>query len=192
DFLLEAYVGREADPYDLVPTSSAITALAVGDALAVALMRARGFKAEDFARFHPGGQLGRSLLLRVADVMHPIGAVAIASPETPIRDVLVRMTERPLGACCVVDEKNYLTGIITDGDIRRLVQKTENLRGIRACDVCHSAPRTIAAQCKLGAAIAAMESGPRQVSVLPVVDGDGLLLGLIRLHDTSFGKKFQP
>jgi arabinose-5-phosphate isomerase len=189
DFVIEAYVGRETDPFNLVPTTSAITALAVGDALAVALMRAREFQPEDFARFHPGGQLGRNLLLCVSDVMHYFDSVATANLGTAIRDVIVCMTEKPLGACCVIDKKLNLLGVITDGDIRRLVQKTENLHGIKACDVCNQNPRTISPHCKLQAAIAAMEAGQRQVNVLPVVDSSSKLLGLIRLHDIAFGGK---
>jgi arabinose-5-phosphate isomerase len=183
DCVLEAFAEKEADPLALVPTSSAASALAVGDGLAAALMLARGFRPEQFARFHPGGQLGRNLLLRVADVLHPAERVAHLPPSAPISDVLIAMTEKPLGACCTVDGDGRLVGIVTDGDIRRMVRRSADLRAVRAEDVQSSNPRRIHPEQSLGEAIALMESGPSQVGVLPVVDGDGLLLGLIRVHD---------
>jgi arabinose-5-phosphate isomerase len=187
DFSLEAYVDVEADPLAVVPTTSTITALAVGDALAVVIMAGKKLDREAFAKFHPGGQLGRNLLLRVRDVMHPPERVAIKGPATPIREVIIAMTERPLGACCIVDAAQRLIGIITDGDIRRLIQRTENLAGITAVDVLCATPRIISPAARLGQALEIMEFGPRQVAVLPVVDG-GLICGLIRLHDAYGGK----
>ncbi|MDR0727297.1 MAG: KpsF/GutQ family sugar-phosphate isomerase [Puniceicoccales bacterium] len=183
DYVLEGFVDEEADPLALLPTTSAITALAIGDALACAVVWLIKFQKEDFLRFHPGGQLGRNLLLRVSSVMHPFPQVPHVSPDAAIRMALIAMTENPLGACCVVGEKNELLGIITDGDIRRLIRKTENLQGIRACDVAYAHPRKILPSASLGDAIALMESGPSQVGILPVVDEHGRLLGLLRLHD---------
>jgi arabinose-5-phosphate isomerase len=189
DHVLEAYAAVEADPLALVPTTSTITALAVGDALAAALMAKRSFCREDFARFHPGGQLGRNLLLRVGDVMSPLHQTAHAGPATPIREVIIAMTERPLGACCIVDEREQLLGIITDGDVRRLIQRTENLSGITAKDVLCATPRTVEPSAPLSRAVEIMEAGARQVMVLPVVEKSGRLLGLIRLHDTYLGPR---
>ncbi|MDR1438025.1 MAG: KpsF/GutQ family sugar-phosphate isomerase [Puniceicoccales bacterium] len=183
DYALEAYVDREADPLDLIPTTSAIGALAVGDAIAVVLMGMRKICREDFAKLHPGGQLGRSLLLRVADVMQPMPAIPHATPATPIREVLVRMTKNSLGACCIVDGEMRLCGIITDGDIRRLIQETENLRGIAAEDIMCREPRKIHSESQLGDAIRLMESGKTQVNVLPVLGNGNRLAGLLRLHD---------
>ncbi|MDR2029974.1 MAG: KpsF/GutQ family sugar-phosphate isomerase [Puniceicoccales bacterium] len=189
DHVLEAYVSVEADPLALVPTTSIITALAMGDALAAALMSKRAFRREDFARFHPGGQLGRNLSLRVDDVMYPLHQIAIAQLSTHIREVIIAMTERPLGACCVMDEEQNLLGIITDGDIRRLIRRTENLAGITAADVLCATPRTVDPAATLGQAVAIMEAGVRQVMVLPVVQAEKKLLGLIRLHDAYRGPR---
>ncbi|MDR2436342.1 MAG: KpsF/GutQ family sugar-phosphate isomerase [Puniceicoccales bacterium] len=183
DYALEGFVDEEADPLALLPTTSAITALALGDALASAVVWLTKFRKEDFLRFHPGGQLGRNLLLRVSNVMHLFPRVPHVTLDAAIRTVLIAMTENPLGACCVVDEKDELLGIITDGDIRRLIRKTENLQGIRAYDIACTNPRKILPSASLGDAIALMESGPSQVGVLPVVDEHNCLLGLLRLHD---------
>jgi arabinose-5-phosphate isomerase len=189
DHVLEAYVAVEADPLALVPTTSTITALAIGDALVAALMARRSFCREDFARIHPGGQLGRNLLLRVGDVMNPLEQIAHAGPTTPIREVIIAMSEKPLGACCIVDGQDRLLGIITDGDVRRLIQRTENLSGILARDVLCATPRTVESSASIGRAVEIMEAGERQVMVLPVVEGSGRLLGLIRLHDTYQGPR---
>jgi arabinose-5-phosphate isomerase len=183
DFSLEAYVDVEADPLAIVPTTSTITALAIGDALAIAIMAGKKFCHEDFAKLHPGGQLGRNLLLHVQDVMHPLDRMAVQESTAPIRMVIIAMTERPLGACCIVDSSGKLVGIVTDGDIRRLIQRTENLAGISAADVLCPNPRTIAPTARLGQALEIMEFGPRQVAILPVVNCDGHLRGLVRLHD---------
>lgn len=183
DYCLEAFVDREADPLEIVPTTSAITALAIGDALASSLMTARHFQREDFAQFHPGGQLGRSLLLRVSDVMRKTNEIACCSPQASIREVVVSMTEKPMGACCVLDQDMHLLGVITDGDIRRLLQRTENFHGIHARDIMTTTPRTIHEEKKLGDAIRIMESGSSQIYVLPVVDDGRKICGLLRLHD---------
>ncbi len=121
DVVLDARVEREADSLNLAPTCSTTAALALGDALAVALMQARSFTDKDFARYHPAGQLGRNLWLKVADVMHQDETVAWVKPATPLRQVIIAMSERPLGAACVVDQDHLLSGIITDGDLRRVL-----------------------------------------------------------------------
>ncbi|MDR2677606.1 MAG: KpsF/GutQ family sugar-phosphate isomerase [Puniceicoccales bacterium] len=187
DYVLEGFVDEEADPLALLPTTSAITALALGDALASAVVWLTKFRKEDFLRFHPGGQLGRNLLLRVSSVMHPFPRIPHVSPDAPVRTALIAMTENPLGVCCVVAGENRLFGTITDGDIRRLIQKTENLQGIRARDVACVHPRKILPSATLGDAIALMELGPSQVGVLPVVDECDQLLGILRLHD-AYGR----
>ena len=132
DIVLDARVEREADPLNLAPTSSTTVALALGDALAVALMQARRFTDKDFARYHPGGQLGRNLWLKVADVMHQDEAVAWVKPETPLRQVIIAMSQHPLGAACVVDQDRLLLGIITDGDLRRVLLTHDDIRGLQA------------------------------------------------------------
>jgi arabinose-5-phosphate isomerase len=184
DVVLDARVDREADAFNLAPTCSTAVALALGDALAVTLMHARGFNPQDFARFHPAGQLGRSLWVRVADVMHQGEAVAWVSPETPLRQVIIAMTERPLGAACVVTGDFSLLGIITDGDLRRALVKYEDIRPLTAQDIMIVQPVTISPEASLQAASKLMEDRPSQISVLPVVAPESRrCLGLIRIHD---------
>jgi len=183
DAVLDACVEREADPLDLAPTASAVVALALGDALAAALMTVRHFNAQDFARFHPGGQLGRNLWLHVADVMHSLERVGCVQPSNTLKDVVIAMTQFPLGAACVLDEQKRLVGIITDGDVRRALQKFDDIRLLKAEDVMVSKPITIAPDASLAIAVDRMEKRASQISVLPVVDGDGSCLGLLRIHD---------
>lgn len=183
DAVLDACVEREADPLDLVPTASTAVALALGDALAAALMTVRNFKAQDFARFHPGGQLGRNLWLHVADVMHGLEKVACVQRCNTLKDVVIAMTQFPLGAACVLDGQNRLAGIITDGDVRRAFQKHDDIRFLLAEQVMVSKPTTIAPDATLAQAVDRMEKRASQISVLPVVDANGTCLGLLRLHD---------
>jgi arabinose-5-phosphate isomerase len=181
--VLDARVEREADPWDLAPTSSTTVALAIGDALAVALMAARRFTPSDFARFHPAGQLGRSLRLRVADVMHTGDQVAWAAANDPLKQVVILMTRHPLGAACVIDEQKQLLGLITDGDLRRALQTHEDIRGLYAADVMTANPIRISPEANLKQAANLMENRPSQISVLPVVETDGRCKGLVRVHD---------
>jgi arabinose-5-phosphate isomerase len=184
DLVLDASVTAEADPNNLAPTSSSTVALALGDALAVTLMEARGFTPEDFARYHPGGQLGRNLLLRVADVMHTGDEVAWVPADAPIKHVVVEMTRCPLGAACVVDEDRQLQGLITDGDLRRALQAHDDIRLLQASDIMTVNPVAVTSAAPLGDALHLMEDRPRQISVLPVVDGPGQrCTGLVRIHD---------
>ena len=127
DIILDASSCGEADPLGIVPTNSTTLAMAMGDAMACALMKARGFSKEDFAKFHPAGQLGRNLLLNVKDVMNPLSHCAVVKPENTVREVVIAMTRFPLGAACVVDESGVLTGFVTDGDVRRMLQAVVDL-----------------------------------------------------------------
>ena len=191
DVALNGCVEREADPLGLVPTASTIVALALGDALAAALMQARGFGEQDFLRFHPGGLLGRSLLLRVADVMHRGKEVAWVAPETSLREVVIAMTEKPLGAACVVDGEQRLLGLITDGDVRRALRTHEDFRFLSARDVMTRQPTVVFPESVLREAARLMEDRPSQISVLPVVEaGSRHCLGLIRLHDIYRGEVY--
>jgi len=184
DIVLDAQVVREADPLNLAPTASTTVALALGDALAVALMQARQFTDKDFARYHPAGQLGRNLWLKVADVMHQDEAVAWVKPETPLRQVIIAMSQHPLGAAFVVDQDGLLLGIITDGDLRRVLLTHEDIRGLQAAQCMTRQPTTISPQASLKEATRLMEDRPSQISVLPVVDPlNQRCLGLIRIHD---------
>jgi arabinose-5-phosphate isomerase len=176
-------VEREADAHNLAPTASAVTALAVGHALAVALMHARNFTAEDFGRFHPGGQLGRGLHLSVRTAMHAGDEVARVAPDTPLREVIIAMTRCPLGAACVVAADGSLAGLVTDGDVRRALTNHDDIRELRARDAMTRRPVTIGPDASLGEALELMERRASQISALPVVDSGGKALGLLRLHD---------
>jgi arabinose-5-phosphate isomerase len=189
DVRLDASVEREADPNNLAPTASAVTALAMGHALAIALMCARNFTPEEFGRFHPGGQLGRNLHLSVAEAMHPMPETACVAPEAPLREVIIAMTKRPLGAACVVDANGMLAGFLTDGDLRRALTNHDDIRALRACDVMTPRPVTILPDATLGQALERMERRSSQISVLPVVDAAGRAMGLIRLHDVFLGRR---
>lgn len=183
DVLLDASVEREADEHNLAPTASAVTALAVGHALAIALMRARNFTPEQFGRFHPGGQLGRNLRLAVGAAMHAGKEVARVPPDASLREVIIAMTRCPLGAACVVEDDGSLAGLITDGDIRRALTNHEDIRQLRASDAMTRRPVTIAPGATLGKALELMERRASQISALPVVDAEGKAVGLLRLHD---------
>lgn len=184
DVVIDASVEKEADPLNLMPTSSSTVSLAIGDALAAALVKARGFTAEDFATFHPGGQLGRNLLMTVGDVMHPADRVAKAGADETLRDVVIRMTRFPLGAACIVDRDDALLGIITDGDIRRLLSGDGDILNRLAGSCMTKRPISVHPDMTLGESVRIMEDRPSQISVLPVVSKDGLKCkGLLRLHD---------
>jgi arabinose-5-phosphate isomerase len=184
DVVLDASVEREADPDNLAPTASATVALALGHALAVALMRARNFSVEDFGRYHPGGHLGRSLRLTVREVMHGRDEIAWARPEDSLKQVVIAMTHFPHGAACILDSAHHLAGLITDGDVRRALQAHDDIRGLAAAAVMTANPATIDPDARLQEALRMMEDRPSQISVLPVVDRtSGACLGLLRLHD---------
>jgi arabinose-5-phosphate isomerase len=183
DVVLDASVQREADPEGFTPTASSAVALAIGHALAIALMQARGFTAGHFSRLHAGGQLGRNLRLRVGEVMHSGDEVAWVAPEDSLKHVVIAMSERPLGAACIVSPSGILSGLITDGDVRRALQTHDDIRMLRASDVMTPRPSTLKADALLHDALAFMEDRPSQISVVPVVDVDHRCLGLLRLHD---------
>ena len=189
DVVLDASVEREADPHNLAPTASAVTALAVGHALAIALMTARGFTREEFGRFHPGGQLGRNLRYSVREAMHGCERSAMVGSATPLKDVIIAMTERPLGAACVVQPDGALAGFITDGDLRRALTAHDDIRQLTAGVIMTRTPVTIAPEATLGAALELMERRRSQISALPVVDESGRALGILRLHDIYLAGK---
>jgi arabinose-5-phosphate isomerase len=188
DVFLDASVEREADPNNLAPTASSVTALGLGHALAIALMCARNFTPEEFGRFHPGGQLGRNLRLCVAEAMHTGDEVAWVRPDAGLKDVIIAMTRCPLGGACVVDTGRRLAGFITDGDLRRALSAHDDIRGLRAAHIMTPAPVTVGPGATLGQALELMERRSSQISALPVVDASGRALGIIRLHDVFRGK----
>ena len=183
DVVLDASVRAEADPNNLAPTASASVAMGLGAALAIGLIERRGFTPADFARFHPAGQLGRNLLLRVSEVMHPLAQVATAAATDPLRQVVIGMTSRPLGAACVLDSQGRLAGLITDGDVRRALRQHDDIRGVVAAEVMTARPAAISPGASVHEALRKMEDRGSQISVLPVVDEMGLCVGLLRLHD---------
>jgi len=184
DVILDASVEKEADPLGLMPTSSSTVSLAIGDALASALAQAKQFTKEEFAVFHPGGQLGRNLLMAVSDVMHPVEIVACIHREQSLREVVIAMTRHPWGAACVVDPDDQLVGIITDGDVRRFLSESGDILGREAGECMTANPVATHPQATLGEAVRLMEERSSQISVLPVVKkGSKRLVGMLRLHD---------
>src|SRR5690349_20356390 len=175
DIVLDSGVEREACPLQLAPTASTTAQLALGDALAVALLDARGFRSEDFARSHPGGALGRKLLTHLSDVMRTGDAVPRVARDASFSTLMREMSAKGLGASAVVGEDDRPLGIFTDGDLRRLIEKGVDLRPLRARDVMHPGPRTIRSDALAAEAAQLMEQY-RITSVL-VVDADGHLVG---------------
>ena len=182
DFWLDASVKQEACPHNLAPTASTTLALALGDALAVALMQLRGFDSKAFALNHPGGSLGRRLHLKVADLMHTGASVATVSPQASMHEVVIASTEKKLGIVLVV-EGSLLRGIITDGDIRRSLQAQEKFFTLKASDVMTQNPVVTFPESMAHSAIDLMENRKSQISVLPVVDQNMNWKGVLRLHD---------
>jgi len=179
DMVLDSAVDQEACPLNLAPTASTTAQMALGDALAVALLDARGFRPEDFARSHPGGALGRKLLVHVSDLMVSGEALPCVAPDTGFIDLMREMSAKGLGAAVVVDAERRVLGIFTDGDLRRQVQKGADLRAITAGEVMHRSPRTIRADALAVDAAELMEAH-RITSVL-VTDAQGLLLGMLSI-----------
>jgi arabinose-5-phosphate isomerase len=186
DVWLDTAVDREACPLNLAPTASTTAQLALGDALAVALLDARGFKAEDFARSHPGGVLGRKLLTHVSDVMRVGSAVPSVSPGATFMELMREMSAKGLGATAVVDGAGQVMGIFTDGDLRRLVELGTDLRGKSAQEVMRCAPFTVDENALAVDAADLMESN-RITSVL-VVNADGRLIGALNSNDLMRAK----
>lgn len=181
DAHLDAGVEREACPLDLAPTSSTTAALALGDALAVALLESRGFTAEDFALSHPGGSLGKRLLLRVADLMHQGHRLPVVPLGSPLRDALLEITRQGLGFTCVVDTDGRLVGVYTDGDLRRTLDQHRDLSGLRVDDVMTRPGKRIAPDTLAAEAVRLMEDS--RISALAVVDADGRPIGALHMHD---------
>ena len=181
DMVLDTSVAQEACPLNLAPTASTTAQLAMGDALAVALLQARGFKPEDFARSHPGGALGRKLLTLVADVMRHGDAVPSVRPSASLGELMREMSVKGLGASAVTDAQQRVLGIFTDGDLRRLIEAGVDLRAMQAADVMHANPRTLMASALAVDAAALMEQH-RITSVL-VIDASGQLCGALNSND---------
>jgi arabinose-5-phosphate isomerase len=183
DVVLNVGVKEEACPLGLVPTASTTATLAMGDALAVALLKKKGFKEEDFALLHPGGVLGRKLLIRVEDIMHTGEEIPKVTKDTLMREALFEMTSKRLGVTTVVDDKDRLIGIITDGDLRRLIEnrKDEDIWDFKAGQVMTKNPKTISAKALGATAVAKMEE--HAITSLLITNKQKKLIGIIHLHD---------
>jgi arabinose-5-phosphate isomerase len=186
DIALSSAVDQEACPLNLAPTASTTAQMALGDALAVALLDARGFREEDFARSHPGGTLGRKLLTHVRDVMRSGDAVPAVGPATAFIDMMREMTNKGLGATAVVAEDRSVLGIFTDGDLRRLIEKGRDLRALSAREVMHGDPRTVREDALAVDAADVMEE--YRITSLLVVDADRKLVGALNSNDLMRAK----
>ena len=178
DYVLNAYVESEAGPNNLAPTNSTTAQLVIGDALAVCLMEMRDFKSEDFAKYHPGGALGKKLLLRVADMLDDTHKPQV-SPDSSIKTAIVEISEKRLGVTAVI-ENDKIVGIITDGDIRRMLNDRDNIAGVSAVDIMTKNPKTIKSTDMAVDALNTMEN--YAITQLVVAD-NGEYKGILHLHD---------
>ena len=181
DLVLDCSVAREACPNNLVPTSSSTAALVMGDALAVALLAARNFSPADYANLHPGGFLGTRLLKRVSEVHHTGDDIPLVEGQATIPQLLVQMTGKRLGCVITVDADGHPVGIFTDGDLRRLVEKPNDMVNLVASEVVRTQPKIVFQDALIDAALAQMEQ--YSISQLVSVDSNGKLVGIIHLHD---------
>ena len=178
---LDISVTTEACPLNLAPTTSTTVALVMGDALAIALLESRGFSAEDFAFSHPGGALGRKLLLRVCDIMHGDGEVPKVAAEQPLQDALLEMTNKGFGMTTVVDNNDKLLGVFTDGDLRRVIDQKIDLGSARMDQVMSANPKTISGHVLAAEALTIMESA--SITALIVEDQNQHPIGVVHMHD---------
>ena len=189
DVVLDTSVSKEACPHNLAPTASTTAQLALGDALAVALLDARGFNADDFARSHPGGALGRKLLTLVSDVMRVTPDVPRVGPDATLSDLMREVSAKGLGMTAVVDSADQVLGIFTDGDLRRLIERTgsgDELRRVRAIEVMTPQPRTVRPQALAVEAASLMEAN--RITCVLVVDEAGRLVGALNSNDLMRAK----
>ncbi|WP_064196209.1 MULTISPECIES: SIS domain-containing protein [Emticicia] len=179
DFILNAHIVREACPLNLAPTTSTTVALALGDALAMCLLEARDFTSRDFAKYHPGGSLGKKLYLKVRDIF-PHNAVPKVHELADVHAVILEMTSKLLGATAVVNDNNELQGIITDGDLRRMLNKQQDFSNLRAKDIMNATPKAVSPDEYAASALAIMQE--KSITQLVVVEGRQLI-GFVHLHD---------
>ncbi len=181
DFVIDSSVDKEACPMGLAPTTSTTVMLALGDALAIALLEKKNFKAKDFALFHPGGALGKRLILKVEDIMRKKANTPIVGKTMKVKDVLLKITKMRAGSASIVDSKGKLIGIFTDGDLRRHFEKGENLFDAKVCDVMTSSPTTITQDRLAAEAFEVLRD--KQIDELPVVDNKGRVMGVLDVQD---------
>lgn len=186
DLHLSVHVEKEACPLNLAPTASTTVTLALGDALAVAVLDARGFKEEDFARSHPGGALGRRLLTHVKDVMRTGNAIPQVKPDTKLNSALMEITQKGMAMTAIVDDDNTIVGVFTDGDLRRLMDKPLNFSELIIADVMHKNPYRIGPEQLAVEAVEIMEQ--HRINQLLVADVHGKLVGALHIHDLTRAK----
>lgn len=179
DFLLNASIAQEACPHNLTPTTSTTAHLALGDALAICLLEGRGFSSADFARYHPGGSLGKQLYLKVGDLLRN-NQVPVVHEQASVAEVIVEISGKRLGATAVQDAAGHLKGIITDGDLRRMLQKSLNIDTLTASDIMTPNPKSVAVDAYATAAFALMKT--HNITQLVVLDGDKIA-GFVHIHD---------
>ena len=181
DIHINIAVSKEACPLDLAPTASTTATLAVGDALAIALLEARGFNRDDFAFSHPGGSLGRRLLVKLSDVMHSGADLPQVAAEAPLTAALLEMTEKGLGTVCVIDADGRLQGIYTDGDLRRTIDSGYDLPSTKISQVMTANPQTMPAAALAAEAATIMQS--KKINAVVALDDDGRVVGVANMHD---------
>lgn len=186
DVHLNLHVAKEACPLNLAPTASTTVTLALGDALAVAVLDARGFREEDFARSHPGGSLGRRLLTHVRDVMRTGDDIPQVTPDTGLKTALLEITKKGMAMTAVVDKDQHIVGIFTDGDLRRLMDGTRDFTQLRIAEVMHDKPRRIRPEQLAVEAVEIMET--YRINQLLVADDQGKLVGALHIHDLTRAK----
>jgi arabinose-5-phosphate isomerase len=186
DVHLDVAVDKEACPLNLAPTASTTATLALGDALAVALLELRGFKSDDFARSHPGGALGRRLLTHVRDVMRSGDAVPKVKPDALLTDALLEISHKGMGMTAIVDDAGRPVGVFTDGDLRRLIEKVQDFSKLVIRDVMHPNPRRVHPEQLAVDAVAVMEEF--RINQMLVTDADGVLVGALHIHDLTRAK----
>jgi arabinose-5-phosphate isomerase len=181
DVLLNVAVKEEACPFDLAPTSSSTAALVMGDALAVVLLQMREFTAEDFAVLHPGGSLGKRLSLSIKEIMHKGKSIPVVEEDASIKDVIFEISSKRLGTTVIIDKEGKLTGVVTDGDLRRLLEKTMDIKNLKAKDIMTRNPKVMKEQYLASFALQTMENF--KITTLVIVDDHNKPVGIIHLHD---------
>lgn len=183
DIVLEALITEEACIFGIAPTSSTTVSLVIGDVIAITAAKIKGITIKDFSKTHPLGNIGRKISLQVKDVMHPLNKLSIVNSEVSLKDTIISISQMGLGCTVVADTDNTLLGFITDGDIRRALQKNDEIRQLRAMDVMTTNPITINQDEYLDVALSIMENRQSQINSLVVTDEKNKVVGVIRLHD---------
>jgi len=181
DVVLDGSVSEEACPLDLAPTASTTVALALGDAIAIALLEKRGFTADDFALFHPGGNLGKRLLLSIDQIMTTGEAMPLVHQAAPLKDAILEITSKRFGATCVVDDQGVLVGIITDGDLRRMLERDTDMKALLAVDVMSPNPKTLYPHALASIALELMEQ--HKITQLIITNVGKQPVGILHMHD---------